>query len=73
MSKRNRKRYSAEFKAKVALAALKEDATLSEIAADYSGAPDNTTPGAGYYVRIVFVTANMGSKRFYLRIKYHQT
>ena len=28
MSKRNRKRYSAEFKAKVALAALKEDATL---------------------------------------------
>jgi len=33
MSKRNRKRDSAEFKAKVALAALKEVATLSEIAA----------------------------------------
>lgn len=32
MSKRNRKQYSAEFKAKVALAALKEDATLSKIA-----------------------------------------
>lgn len=35
MSKWNRKRYSAEFKAKIALAALKEDATLSEIAARF--------------------------------------
>jgi len=40
MSKRNRKRYSAEFKAKVALAALKEDATLSEIAARFEIYPN---------------------------------
>ena len=40
MSKRNRKRYSAEFKAKVALAALKEDATLSEIAARFEIHPN---------------------------------
>jgi len=40
MSKRNRKRYSSEFKAKVALAALKEDATLSEIAARFEIHPN---------------------------------
>jgi transposase len=40
MSKRNRKRYSAEFMAKVALAALKEDATLSEIAARFEIHPN---------------------------------
>jgi len=40
MSKRNRTRYSSEFKAKVALAALKEDATLSEIAARFEIHPN---------------------------------
>lgn len=40
MSKRNRKRYSSEFKAKVVLAALKEDATLSEIAARFEVHPN---------------------------------
>jgi transposase-like protein len=40
MSKRNRKRNSAEFKTKVALAALKEDATLSEIAARFEIHPN---------------------------------
>jgi len=40
MSKRTRKRYSSEFKAKVALAALKDDATLSEIAARFEIHPN---------------------------------
>lgn len=40
MTKRNRKRYSPEFKAKVVLAALKEDATLSEIAARFEIHPN---------------------------------
>jgi transposase-like protein len=48
MRKRNRKRYSSEFKWKVALAALKEDATLSEIAARFEIHPrrHETNPGS---------------------------
>jgi transposase len=34
--KRMRKRYEASFKARVALAALKDDKTLSELASEYS-------------------------------------
>lgn len=40
MSKAKRNRYSAEFKAKVAQAAMREDATLSEIAAKYEIHPN---------------------------------
>lgn len=40
MSKTKRNRYSAEFKAKVATAAMKEDATLSEIAAKFEIHPN---------------------------------
>jgi transposase len=40
MSKTKRNRYSAEFKAKVAMAAMKEDATLSEIATRFEIHPN---------------------------------
>ena len=36
-----RKRYNPEFKAKVALAALKNEETMSELAARFRGAPDH--------------------------------
>ena len=35
------KRYNPEFKAKVALAALKNKKTMSELAARFGGAPDH--------------------------------
>lgn len=35
MSKRQKQRYSAEFKAKVALAAIKGDQTISQLSSEY--------------------------------------
>lgn len=43
MSKTKRTRYSGEFKAKVALAALREDKTLAEIAAKFSVHPNQVS------------------------------
>ncbi len=43
MSKTKRKRYSAEFKAKVALEAIKGEQTLAELAAKYSLHPNMIT------------------------------
>jgi len=43
MSKTKRKRYSAEFKAKVALEAIKSEQTLAELAAKYSLHPNMIT------------------------------
>jgi transposase len=43
MSKTKRKRYSAEFKAKVALDAIKGEQTLAELAAKYSLHPNMIT------------------------------
>jgi transposase-like protein len=43
MTKRTRRNHSAAFKAKVALEALKEDATVAEIAAKYSVHPNLVT------------------------------
>ncbi len=40
MSKTNRKRYSAEFKAKVALEAIKGEQTLSELSSRYGVHPN---------------------------------
>lgn len=39
MSKNNRKRYSAEFKAKVALEALKGESTVQELSSRYGSIP----------------------------------
>ena len=43
MSKTKRKRYAAEFKAKVALEAIKGEQTLAELAAKYSLHPNMIT------------------------------
>ena len=43
MSKTKRKRYAAEFKAKVALDAIKGEQTLAELAAKYSLHPNMIT------------------------------
>lgn len=43
MSKTKRKRYSAEYKAKVAREALKEEATIAEIAARFSIHPNQVS------------------------------
>ncbi len=43
MSKTKRKRYAAEFKAKVAREALKEEATIAEIAARFNIHPDQVS------------------------------
>lgn len=43
MSKTKRKRYSAEFKAKVALEAIKGEQTLAELATKYSLHPNMIT------------------------------
>jgi transposase len=43
MSKTKRKRYSAEFKAKVALEAIKGEQTLAELSAKYSLHPNMIT------------------------------
>lgn len=43
MSKTQRKRYSAEFKAKVAREALKEEATIAEIAGRFSIHPNQVS------------------------------
>ena len=43
MSKTKRKRYSEEFKAKVALEAIKSEQTLAELAAKYSLHPNMIT------------------------------
>ena len=43
MSKTKRKRYSAEFKAKVALEAIKSEQTLAELAEKYSLHPNMIT------------------------------
>ena len=41
MSSKQHKQYSAEFKAKVALEALREEKTLSELASEYDVHPNN--------------------------------
>lgn len=43
MSKMKRTRYSGEFKSKVALAALREEGTLAEIAAKYGVHPNQVS------------------------------
>lgn len=43
MSKTKRTRYSGEFKSKVALAALREEGTLSEIAGKYGVHPNQVS------------------------------
>ena len=43
MSKMNRKRYSAEFKAKVALEAIKGEQTLAELATRFGLHPNMIT------------------------------
>lgn len=43
MSKTKRKRYSADFKAKVALEAMKEEKTITEIATRFSIHPNQVT------------------------------
>ena len=41
---RKRRSYPAELKAKVALEALREEATMAELAAAYGNRPDHTAP-----------------------------
>ena len=43
MSRRPRRNYSAEFKAKVALAAVRDDKTLAELASHFDVHPDQIT------------------------------
>ena len=47
MSRRRRRNHSAEFKAKVALATVRGDRTLSELASQFDVHPNQITPMEG--------------------------
>ena len=64
MSKKTRRRLDAELKAKVALEALRNEATIAELAVKYQLHQTRSTPGRNSYstVRLQFFSGGMGKE-----------
>ena len=60
--KRKRKQHSAEFKAKVAIEALKDQSTIAEIAQKYSIHPNQVTTWKKEFIANASVVFEKGNK-----------